>query len=67
MIGFEINPYDPCVANKDVDGKFLTLLWHVDDIKLSHEQMQMVTRMIAWLRNMYEHIFEDGTGAMTVS
>ena len=35
-IGFEINPYDPCVANKMVDGKQLTITWHVDDLKVSH-------------------------------
>ena len=31
--GFEINPYDPCVANKTVDGKQLTVVWHVDDLR----------------------------------
>ena len=25
-IGFELNPYDPCVANKTINGKQLTLL-----------------------------------------
>ena len=28
-IGFELNPYDPCVANKIVDGAHLTVVWHV--------------------------------------
>ena len=32
-IGFEMNPYDPCVANKTINGKQLTLVWHVNDIK----------------------------------
>ena len=35
-IGFELNPYDRCVANKMVNGKQLTLVWHVDDLKVSH-------------------------------
>ena len=35
-LGFTINPYDPCVANKTIDGKQCTILWHVDDIKMSH-------------------------------
>ena len=35
-IGFEINPYDPCIANKIVEGKELTVVWHVDDLKVSH-------------------------------
>ena len=29
--GFEINPYDTCVANKLVNGKQCTIVWHVDD------------------------------------
>jgi hypothetical protein len=32
--GFEINPYDWCVANKTTDGKQCTVPWHVDDLKL---------------------------------
>ena len=35
-LGFTINPYDSCVANKITDGKQCTILWHVDDIKMSH-------------------------------
>ncbi len=34
--GFKINPYDRCVANKIINGKQCTVLWHVDDIKISH-------------------------------
>ena len=33
--GFEINPYDPCVANKMVNGEQLTAAWHVNDMKKS--------------------------------
>ena len=32
MFGFKVNPYDPCVANKTINGKQLSLVWHVDDI-----------------------------------
>jgi hypothetical protein len=34
--GFIINPYDPCIANKIVNGNQLTLQWHVDDLMISH-------------------------------
>jgi hypothetical protein len=34
--GFTPSPYDPCVTNKMVDGKQLTVAWHVDDLKASH-------------------------------
>ena len=33
--GFRINPYDPCVENKMVGGKQLTVFWHVDDLNIS--------------------------------
>jgi hypothetical protein len=44
--GFEINPYDWCVANKIIDGKQCTILWHVDDLKISHVDPDAVTRTI---------------------
>jgi hypothetical protein len=41
--GFVLNPYDPCVANKVVDGKQMTVCWHVDDLKVSHPDPAQVT------------------------
>ena len=35
-IGFELNPCDPCVANKMISGKQMTVVWHVDDFKASY-------------------------------
>ena len=32
-MGFEVNPYDPCVANKMVNGHQMTMCWHVDDLE----------------------------------
>jgi hypothetical protein len=51
--GFELNPYDPCVANKVIHGKQFTMVWHVDDIKMSHEDEKEVTRLITWLESIY--------------
>ena len=42
-IGFKLNPYDPCVANKIVHGKQLTIAWHVDDLKVSHKKYQVIS------------------------
>ena len=33
--GFNINPYDPCVDNKMIGGKQLTVCWHVGNLKIS--------------------------------
>ena len=35
-LGFIINPYDQCVANKVIDGRQCTIAWYVDDLKISH-------------------------------
>jgi hypothetical protein len=32
---FALNPYDPCTANRMVNGMQQTCVWHVDDCKLS--------------------------------
>jgi hypothetical protein len=45
----------------------MTILFHVDDCKLSHLKTKTMDRMIEWLRQEYESIFEDGSGKMTVS
>ena len=66
-IGFVFNPYDPCVANKTIEGEQMTICFHVDDCKISHRSKKCVDEMIAWLRKEYESIFEDGSGKMTVS
>ena len=65
-IGFEINPYDPCVANKMVNGKQLTVVWHVDDLKVSHVSSDVVTKMADWLKSTYERLFDDGSGEMKI-
>jgi Reverse transcriptase (RNA-dependent DNA polymerase) len=44
--GFEVNPYDWCVVNKTINGKQCTILWHVDDLKISHVDPQVVTDII---------------------
>jgi hypothetical protein len=63
---FKLNPYDPCVANKQVDGEQLTVCFHVDDCKISHISPKVVSDTIDWLRSEYENVFEDGSGLMKV-
>ena len=52
-MSFELNPYDPCVANKMVDGKQLTVSWHVDDLTLSHVDESAVMHVINNLKAIY--------------
>ena len=51
--GFEINPYYWCIANKEVDGKQITIVWHVDDLKISHEDPKVVHDIINKLSDRY--------------
>jgi hypothetical protein len=66
-IDFVINPYDPCIANKMIEGDQMTICFHVDECKLSHRKTKVMYSMIDSLRQEYESIFEEGSGAMTVS
>ena len=61
--GFKVNPYDPCVANKKVNGLYLTLLWHVDDVKISHKDSKVVDEFISWMDQKYS----DENGKITVT
>jgi len=45
-LGFKINPYDRCVANKMVNGSQCTIVFYVDDNKVSHKDPQVVTDVI---------------------
>jgi hypothetical protein len=40
--GFTPNPYDPCVMNKDINGLQCTILWHVDNLKISHVVTEVI-------------------------
>ena len=60
--GFTINPYDSCVANKVINGKQCTIVWHVDDLKISHVSEEVVDNVI----DLMNHVFGEQT-PMTVS
>jgi hypothetical protein len=52
-IGFEVNPYDPCVANRVVKGNKHTVRWHVDDLKSSHVDKRVNDEFRKWLDMKY--------------
>jgi hypothetical protein len=51
--GFTINPYDWCVANRTINGSQCTLVWHVDDHKISHLDPTVVTHVIDKLSEVF--------------
>ncbi len=48
-LGFTINPYNPCVANKIVDGHQLTVCQHVDDFLIGRAKHDTVTQFLTWI------------------
>ena len=32
--GLQIKPYDLCMVNKTINDKHMTVVWHVDDLKV---------------------------------
>ena len=52
-IGFEVNPYDICVANRTIDGKQHTVTWHVDDLKSSHMDPKVNDKFQTWCEKVY--------------
>jgi hypothetical protein len=52
-IGFIFNPYDPCVANKKVQGSQQTILFHVDNLKSSHKMKSVNDQFEKLLNSKY--------------
>ena len=46
MWGFTPNKYDDCVVNKIINGQQMTVVWHVDDLKVSHVDEKEVDKFI---------------------
>lgn len=60
-LGFEINPYDSCVANRIIDGKQQTICWHVDDFLMTHEDPAVNDATIKWFNKKYGKLAEVTT------
>ena len=65
-MGFTLNPYDRCVANKLVNGTQCTMCWYIDDNKLSHKDSRVVDSILQEMTDKFgeltttrgdEHVF----------
>jgi hypothetical protein len=56
-IVFVFNPYDPCVANKKVQGLQQTIIFHVDDLKLSHKSKSVNDKFEKWLNRTLKTLY----------
>jgi len=51
-----INPYNQCVANKMINGKQCTIIWNVDDLKISHVDKNVVEDIIKGLNKKFNTV-----------
>ncbi len=63
-IGFEINPYDPCVANKLVDGKQMTVRRHINDLMISHVNQGEIFKFVRCIKDIYEDNLAENVGTI---
>ncbi len=61
-MGFVLNPYDPCVANKIVNGNQLTVSWHVDNLTMSCVEEQPIHDVIHTLKQIYSQNLKEHIG-----
>jgi hypothetical protein len=52
-IGFVFNPYEPCVANRQIKLKQHTVRFHVDDLMSSHVDPKVNDEFAVWLNKKY--------------
>ena len=64
--GFKIIPYNWHVANKTVNRQQLIVEWHVDDIKISHVDKNVVSTMISKLNKRYGKTSSGQSAPLTV-
>jgi hypothetical protein len=48
-----LNPYDTCFANIEIDSTQFTLVWHVDNLKMSHKSNEVLGAEVKWLETIY--------------
>ena len=52
-MGFVINPYDSCVPNKTINGKQCTIVWYVDDLKISHMELSVIREILDVIQSKF--------------
>ena len=66
-MGFKINQYNCCVANKIINGKKCTITFHVDDLKISHCKENIIKNIIDVLNQKYRQEVVNGKKLLIVA
>ena len=57
-MGYQRNEYDWCVMNKTFNDKQCTIIWHVDDLKVSHVDPEIFSSVLAGIDAEYGNILK---------
>ena len=66
IIGFKLNPYYPYVSNKPINRNKMTVVWHIDYLKVIHKSRKIFTIMDKWMKKKYWRLFEYRSGRMNI-
>ena len=51
--GFTPNKYDDCVVNKMINGQQMTVVWHVDNLRVSHVDAKEVEKFVQQMEETF--------------
>ena len=51
--GFNINTYDPCVEKNTTNNNQMTVVWHVEDLNVSHVDRFDIAKFSGYLSSSY--------------
>ncbi len=63
-MGFEINPYYPCVANKMVNRLQMMIRWHIDDMMISHLKQKEIMQVVQQLKDIHGDNLKENVGTV---
>ena len=54
--GNRADSYNPCIANMVINNHQMTVIWHIDDLKLLPMCTHQITKFALYLSNNYEKV-----------
>jgi hypothetical protein len=63
-MGFEINPYNPCIATKTVNGAHMRIKWHVDDLMISNLKQEEIMQVAQQIKDIYGDSLKENVGTV---
>jgi cell division ATPase FtsA len=58
-LGFKLNPYDPYVANANINGHQCIIVWYIDNTKISYVKASAIDDIIQKLEKIFGTMTEQ--------